>query len=230
MESKLSELMQLPEETLVERSLINDKTSVQFVPIECLVYIVRNVRDRVSKKSYERLYKILMGRVLKLIPKRATQGDWDSVTNTEVKSQILGQFAELLANDCLEYNEKLDFYEVRFLSAFFTLKTDVIRKVTKGLAKQESTEVEYAVDGYNPFDVHISSVSDYQIYLDSAIDTLPDLQKRIMQLMKLGMPIDSKDPNAESISTTLGKSEKTIRTHRNKAFAALKKKLTGGDL
>ncbi|OXD87310.1 hypothetical protein CA163_40460, partial [Vibrio parahaemolyticus] len=39
-ESKLSELLQLPEETLVERSLINDKTSVQFVPIECLVHIV----------------------------------------------------------------------------------------------------------------------------------------------------------------------------------------------
>ncbi|HDY7423096.1 sigma-70 family RNA polymerase sigma factor [Vibrio sp. SM6] len=240
-ESKLSELLQLPEETLVERSLINDKTSVQFVPIECLVHIVRNVRGRASKKSYERLYKILMGRVLKLIPKRATRGDLDSVTNTEVKSQILGQFAELIANDCLEYNDKLDFYEVRFLSAFSTLKTDAIRKVTKGFTKQESMEVEesggiikpeveYAVDGYNPFDVHISSVSDYQIYLDSAIDTLPDLQKRIMQLMKLGMPIDSKDPNTESISATLGKSEKTIRTHRNKAFAALKKKLTGGDL
>ncbi|OXX20087.1 hypothetical protein B9J88_14995, partial [Vibrio sp. V05_P4A8T149] len=77
-ESKLSELLQLTEETLVERCLINEKKSVQFVPIECLVYIVRNMRGRASRKSYERLYKILMGRVLKLIPKRATQGDWDS--------------------------------------------------------------------------------------------------------------------------------------------------------
>ncbi len=35
-ESKLSELLQLPEETLVERSLINDKTSVQLFQLSVL--------------------------------------------------------------------------------------------------------------------------------------------------------------------------------------------------
>lgn len=37
------------------------------------------------------------------------------------------------------------------------------------------------------------------------------------------IPIESNDPSIESISKVLGKSEKTIRTHRDKAFASLKR-------
>lgn len=39
------------------------------------------------------------------------------------------------------------------------------------------------------------------------------------------IPIESSDPSVESISKVLGKSEKTIRTHRDKAFASLKLRL-----
>ena len=39
------------------------------------------------------------------------------------------------------------------------------------------------------------------------------------------IPIESNDPSVESISKVLGKSEKTVRTHRDKAFASLKLRL-----
>ena len=39
------------------------------------------------------------------------------------------------------------------------------------------------------------------------------------------IPIESNDPLVESISKVLGKSEKTIRTHRDKAFSSLRLRL-----
>jgi hypothetical protein len=46
-------------------------------------------------------------------------------------------------------------------------------------------------------------------------------------MLRKGMLIDSQDPNAETISKALGKSEKTIRLNRDKAMLALKHKLKG---
>lgn len=39
------------------------------------------------------------------------------------------------------------------------------------------------------------------------------------------IPIDSQEPSAVTISKALGKIEKTIRTHRDKAFATLRLRL-----
>jgi DNA-directed RNA polymerase specialized sigma24 family protein len=45
-------------------------------------------------------------------------------------------------------------------------------------------------------------------------------------MLRQGIPIDSKEPGAVTIARTLGKSEKTIRTHRDRAFAALRAALS----
>lgn len=49
-------------------------------------------------------------------------------------------------------------------------------------------------------------------------------------MLRKGIPIDSKDLDAVTIAKTLGKSEKTIRTHRDKAVAALRAFLSGDGL
>jgi DNA-directed RNA polymerase specialized sigma24 family protein len=46
-------------------------------------------------------------------------------------------------------------------------------------------------------------------------------------MLQRDFPIDSKDPNVITIAKTLGKSEKTIRTHRDKAYATLRAALSG---
>lgn len=48
-------------------------------------------------------------------------------------------------------------------------------------------------------------------------------------MIQQGIPIDSKDPNVVTIAKTLGKSEKTIRTYRDKAYATLRAALTVGE-
>jgi DNA-binding NarL/FixJ family response regulator len=55
---------------------------------------------------------------------------------------------------------------------------------------------------------------------------LPPEQIRIIEMLRQGIPIDSNEPGAVTIARTLRKSEKTIRTHRDHAFAALRAALS----
>jgi len=82
-----------------------------------------------------------------------------------------------------------------------------------------------AVGHNNPFDADELDKKDYRLLLDEAIDSLPEFQRRIVVMWRQDIPIESNDPSVESISKVLGKSEKTVRTHRDKAFASLKLRL-----
>ena len=66
----------------------------------------------------------------------------------------------------------------------------------------------------------------YRLKLDAAIDSLPPLQQQIVHMLQQGFPIDSKEKGVVSIASTLGKAEKTIRNHRDRAYAAIKAALT----
>jgi len=47
-------------------------------------------------------------------------------------------------------------------------------------------------------------------------------------MLRQGIPIDSKEPDVMTIAKALGRSEKTVRTYRDKAFAALRATLADG--
>ena len=49
-------------------------------------------------------------------------------------------------------------------------------------------------------------------------------------MLRKGVPIDSKEADAVTIAKALGKSEKTIRTYRDKAFAAIRAAMSGEEL
>jgi DNA-directed RNA polymerase specialized sigma24 family protein len=48
-------------------------------------------------------------------------------------------------------------------------------------------------------------------------------------MLRQGFPIDSKEPDVMTIAKALGRSEKTVRTYRDKAFAALRAAMADGD-
>jgi DNA-directed RNA polymerase specialized sigma24 family protein len=141
--------------------------------------------------------------------------------------------------DRQEYVENLDFFEIRFAGALKNLRLDARKKVYGKEKRLESIEVsetgeidpkvERAAGSFDPFDSPAVDNLEYLLRLDEAIDALPALEKAIVVMIRKGIPIESKEPGVTNISNTLGKTPKTIRTHRDRAYATLRKALTKGE-
>lgn len=233
-EAKLAQLAMLSREELVARCEVRSRTDPGYIPTECLLHFVRASRRDNSDAHFERLYKILAERVRRALPRTESgSGKTVSLSRANIRDKAADRFTELLATDRKAYNEKVDFFEVKFDQALARLRLSAQEQAwahenrSVPLEKDDESgdlrpEVEQATGPFDPFDNANSLAEDYRLRLSAAIDQLPEEQIRIIEMLRLQIPIDSKDPNAITIAKTLGKSEKTVRTYRDKAFAALR--------
>lgn len=240
-EALLVKLSALPRDELLARAAITRRSDASYVPSECLVYFVRASRRDNSDAWFERLYRVLTERVLRCLPRpESADGRTESLTRGRIRNKVFGRFVELLAADRTGPAAKLDYFEVRFDGALASLRRDAqeqawrdeIRSTTLEFDEETgepSPEVERAVGHWDPFAATEIDEADYRLRLDAAIEALPPEQIRIIDMLRQGFPIDSKEPDVMTIAKALGRSEKTIRTHRDKAYAALRTALLDGD-
>ncbi|OKO87646.1 response regulator receiver protein [Bradyrhizobium sp. NAS80.1] len=240
-EALISELAVLPRHELIAKAEITKRSDPGYVPSECLVYFIRASRRDNNEVWFERLYRILTERVLRSLPKaESPDGKTESLTRGVVRDKVFGRFVELLSADRAAYAEKVDYFEVRFDGALASLRRDAQEKAwrdenrSKPLEYDEesgelSPEVEAAAGTHDPFAVSDFDDPAYRSRLDAAIEALPTEQSRIIHMLREGFPIDSKEPDVMTIAKALGRSEKTVRTYRDKAFAALRAAMADGD-
>lgn len=240
-EGLLRELLTLPDETLLERcsSPLHDLPG--YVPNECLTYLVRTKYAQTSPTG-KRLFGILVERVLNRLPARENFDHRGiSLTGSNIADEALDQFLELLHRDQNEYDERLDFYEVSFVGAIRTLKLDAEKKIWRRekrsvpVVEDEETgelppKMEEAVGLAEGFGAAQLQRAEFRARLGPAIKLLPAMQQRILEMLRLDFPIDSKDPNVMTIAKALGACEKTIRNQRDQAFNTLKDFLNGDKL
>lgn len=240
-EALLVELSALSRDDLLKRATISRRADPDYVPSECLVHFIRSSRTDNSDAWFERLYKTLTERVLRCLPKaESADGKTMSLTRSIIRDKVFGRFVELLSADRTDYSVKLDYFEVRFDGALASLRRDAQEQAWRDENRSSplefdddtgelSPEVERAAGHFNPFATSELDASDYRSRLDAAIEGLPPEQIRIVEMLRQGFPIDSKEAGVMTIAKTLGRSEKTIRTHRDKAYAALRSALLSGD-
>ncbi|MBN9036009.1 MAG: response regulator transcription factor [Rhizobiales bacterium] len=240
-EALIADLVTLPRDALLARAEITKRSDPGYVPSECLLYFIRASSRDNNEAWFERLYRILTERVLRGLPKaESPDGKTESLTRGDVRAKVLGRFVELLSADRADHVDKLDYFEVRFDGAVASLRRDAQEKAwrdenrSRPLEYDEesgelSPEVETAAGSHNPFAGSDSDDPAYRLRLDAAIEALPPEQSRIIHMLKLGFPIDSKEPDVMTIAKALGRSEKTVRTYRDKAFAALRAAMADGD-
>ncbi|ULB12334.1 DNA-binding response regulator (plasmid) [Cereibacter azotoformans] len=240
-EALIAELAVLPRDELIARAEITKRSDPGYIPSECLVYFIRASRRDNNEAWFERLYRILIGRVLRSLPKaESSDGRTESLTRGVVRDQVFSRFVELLSADRADYVDKLDYFEVRFDGALASLRRDAQEKAWRDENRSQplvydeesgelSPEVEAAAGTYDPFAASDFDDPAYRSRLDGAIEALPIEQSRIIHMLRQGFPIDSKEPDVMTIAKALGRSEKTIRTYRDKAFATLRAAMTDGD-
>nr|WP_321982919.1 DNA-binding response regulator [uncultured Cohaesibacter sp.] len=240
-ETLIAELAALSREELVVRAAIKKNSDPRYVPSECLVYFIRTSRRDNNESWFERLYRILIARVLRSLPKSENpDGKTESLTRGVVRDKVFSRFVELLSKDRSTYVDKLDYFEVRFYGALASLRRDAqeqawrdenrSRPLEYDLESGElSAEVAAAAGSYDPFAGSDFDDEVYRLRFEAAIEALPPEQSRIIHMLREGFPIDSKEPDVMTIAKAISRSEKTVRTYRDKAFAALRVAMADGE-
>jgi len=232
-EKILEELHVLSREEVLTRLSITNRSDPRFVPSECLVHLVRSTRLDNSDRYFRKLYVLLMTRVVKALPRAdSADGKTTSLPLARIRDAVVSKLNLLLSSDRTAYSEALDYFEVRFDGALANARKDASEPVwrenrrTVPLELDEEIgageEVETAMGGFDPFAASEYEDKDYRLKLDAAIDTLPQEQKRIVEMLLQGFLIESEDSNVLTISKALGKSEKTIRTYRDRAYDTIR--------
>ncbi len=240
-EALIAELAALPRDELIAKAAVTKRSDPAYVPSECLVYFIRASRHDNNEAWFERLYRILIERVLRSLPRsESSDGKTESLTRGAVRDKVFSRFVELLSTDRATYVDKLDYFEVRFDGAVASMRRDAQEQAwrdenrSRPLEYDEesgelSPEVEAAAGAHDPFAASDFDNAAYRLRLDAAIEALPPEQSRIIHMLRQGFPIDSKEADVMTIAKALGRSEKTIRTYRDKAFAALRTAMADGD-
>ncbi len=242
-QSRLVELWSLPRDELIRNARVRSVADERYVPSECLMHFVRACRADNNDVSFEGLYAALYDRVLRhLRSPESRDGQTTSLTDEAIREDVAGRFAELLAADRTVYSEKLDYFEIRFDHALAGLRATArkkawlhARRTTPLEFDDESGElspmVESAAADFMSRETSLLDDPDYRLRFDAAIDGLPPLQGRIIDMLRKGFLVGSTDPGRLTIAKVLDKDEKTIRKHRDLAFASLRTRLCeGGEL
>ena len=238
-EPLLLQLSQLPRDTLLERARIRDRKHPDYIPSECLVYFVRASRRENSDAWFERLYKVLVERVLHSVPRVEGAGNSVVLTIERIRNSVFDRFVELLASDRKEPDNKLDFFEVRFDLAIKRLRLDAQEQAWRDENRSDSlddedscapsTAAKTAATSANPFDDNLFSDPIFRERLYSAIDALPPEQSRTIHLLLLGWPTHSNNPEVMTIANALGCSDRSVRNYRERAMKTLSALFNHGD-
>ena len=159
------------------------------------------------------------------------------MSSMAIRDKVRDDFIDLLLIDQADYDDRLDYFEVNFNGALARDRVDAKRHVQSeenrtqelGCEDEEiSPEVERAIESYDPFEAYELDKESYRRRLDAAINALPPLQQRIVEMWRQEIPIISKDPNEMTISKALKSRTKpfvlTAIMHLQHCVNALKKR------
>lgn len=237
-EESLKQLYKLPIEEVSRRAAITDTDDPEYVPSECVLHFVRQSKANGDATPYQELFSALRARVMRAVPIKLRRVPGMTVTGevdseSQVQEEVLFHFQELLCLDRQAYDERLDFYEIRFNSAIAALRATARKSVWTKESRRTHAELDGELsDPDQDFEESLERVRSpnpqkkddvlFRLIFLEAISTLPPEEREVIELLLAGYPIDSMKPGVRTIAMILNCDEKTVRNRRNRAKTALK--------
>lgn len=236
-EVSLASLVRLPTRELVERSRIMDPEDPDYLRSECVLYFVR--RLDFGDEAFRDLFEVLRQRVLRAVPVAARRvagaGQLGEKTGEqEIQERVLQKIQEMLCEERKgECDGRLDCFECRFNFALARLRSTARKQVWRDESRYESTDfAENANMLSKESELSLRAMRDalsdrgldflYRSKLHAAINALPLVLRRVVELTFLEVPDGPKGGNANSICNLVGCYEKTVYNRRKRAFDALR--------
>jgi len=238
-EALIRTCLELTFDELCNQAEISARSHANYIPSEVLVYFLRQTKTHNNDDQFYRLYQLLEKRIkracLYYSGVRLSDNDDPDVHILDFQEFVLDDFAERVMLDRQRYEEKLDTFECKFDKAVALRKTDAMRKMYRRDKPKE--QIEYDEDGDITADVEralaelhpdVSSIEDdmtYRFQLQRAINSLPEDERRVINMIFAGIPSESTNLDTPTISKLLGCGPQTVRNRRNRAVKKLKKML-----
>jgi hypothetical protein len=237
-EASIDQALQEDPDSVVRRARIPKRASPGFLPLECLVHLIREARRREDAVTSDGLLNALFERCTAILNAKITTDDVENAE--EVREEILGDFGILFAEDETEFDrsKRLDFFECRFNRAFLTFR---IPYIERGRAHSETIRPmpQQRVDPDHRTDDDILSyvaeafrtpANQENYVLQNAVRRAvralsADEQRAVVLRYFYGLPEESEKASVTSVASMCGVTGRTIRYRLERAFAKLSKQL-----
>jgi DNA-directed RNA polymerase specialized sigma24 family protein len=245
-EASINEALNQGLDELRRRAELDDR-SPGHLPSECLVHLIRDAGRRADDGTMNVLLPFLFARCEGILLAKVPDDGYENAA--EIREEVLGEFAELFANDrCHDNNNELDFYECRFNSSFKTLRIDIIRRAKAkafDIIRREEASLEdealpdlsddsehTAFEKIAPFFSPLFRSTETETPEDNCsfqnllkeIDRLPpDERKAVVLCHILELEVESEDPQKTTAATLCGVTGRTIRNRLSRAAKKLLK-------
>lgn len=217
---------------LAMRARISDPTKSEFLPMECLVHLLRDAGRRRDDHAMRTLMPPFLARCESVL--RSAMPDNSFPNATDMREDILGDFGLLFAEDAGESSNELDFYECRFFRAFLVFRFAYLRRERSRMKELIPLPVANEPDGRSSDEDVFAKVSEafrshptqlgevLEKDLTKAIDNLPpDERKAVILCHVLGLKEESEDPSAVTAASLCGVSGRTVRNRLTRAAKKL---------
>ncbi len=237
-EEELKTLYATSIEEVAERSKISDAGAAQYISSEAVLHFVRQSKENDDGPAYETLFGELRQRLLRALPvreKRLPDSKFAADPyQQEVRDQVMHKLMKLLCIDRNESSERLHYFEVMFNGAVARLRQTAKRDASERKKREKAEVLPEASDqpaDTDGFEENLQRLNEpaendenvYRFEVLSAISTLPDDERRVIELLIQGYLL-------KEVADILKCTEKTARERRNRARKKLAEVLEREDL
>jgi len=219
------------------RAEIRSPDSNQYVPSECLVFLIRDAGRRGDHAAMNALLPYLLARCEGRLKGKIQREEFADAE--KIREDILGEFAVLFAADLTDPRCRLDFYECRFNAAFRAFYLHYLRR--ERARREDLVEIPARDDPEDDrTDEEMLETMSGEILrpwfqkrgqfsqeMKDAIVRLPeDERKAVVLHYYFGLPEDSIDRAKLSVASRCGVTGKTVRNRLGRAMKRLAKYLS----
>ncbi len=215
-------------ECLRRRAGLSDESEKDFLPLECLVHLIREAWRRGDHLTMNTLMQPLLARCERILRVHLRESAVEDIEN------ILSDFSFLFIEDGSNGQaDQLDYFECRFNRAFRFFRIDYLRRERKRTEHFEPLQEQYDFDDgsdnrpvkASPEIYGIQPTQMTDVFRDERIVAIgklpPDECKAVFLCGILGLKEESEDPDAVTAAKLCGVTGRTIRNRLTRAAAKL---------